>query len=159
MKNQIFREKSIQRVSSPEQLNDYIRVANPGVWMIMIGIVLVLVGICVWGVFGQLDTLLTVGAVTGDDHTVCYVRAEDISRIDADMTVRLGEDEYEIAEIALQPTQVGADFPPYLLHVGGLSEGEWVYAVHLRGAHGTSGGIFTADIVIESIAPVSFLIN
>ncbi len=30
MENQIFRKKSIERVSSPEQLNDYVRVSNPG---------------------------------------------------------------------------------------------------------------------------------
>ena len=33
MQNQLFREKSLEKVSSPEQLNDYIRVSNPGVWI------------------------------------------------------------------------------------------------------------------------------
>lgn len=31
----IFRQKSIERVSSPEQLNDYIRVATPGVRLVL----------------------------------------------------------------------------------------------------------------------------
>ena len=35
MSDQIFRKKSLDRISSPEQLNDYIRVANPGIWMIL----------------------------------------------------------------------------------------------------------------------------
>lgn len=34
MENKLFRQKSIDRVSSPEQLQDYMRVTNPGVWMI-----------------------------------------------------------------------------------------------------------------------------
>ena len=33
MENKLFRQKSIDRVSSPEQLQDYMRVTNPGVWM------------------------------------------------------------------------------------------------------------------------------
>ena len=33
MNREIFREKSLERVESPEQLNDYIRVASPGVWL------------------------------------------------------------------------------------------------------------------------------
>lgn len=37
MSDQIFRKKSLDRISSPEQLNDYIRVANPGIWMILGG--------------------------------------------------------------------------------------------------------------------------
>ena len=35
MSDQIFRKKSLDRISSPEQLNDYIRMANPGIWMIL----------------------------------------------------------------------------------------------------------------------------
>lgn len=32
MERQIFREKSVQQLSSPEELNDYVRSAGPGVW-------------------------------------------------------------------------------------------------------------------------------
>lgn len=32
MNDKIFRKKSVERMSSPEQLNDYIKVTNPGVW-------------------------------------------------------------------------------------------------------------------------------
>ena len=42
MNDQLFRKKSVERVSSPEQLNDYIRVANPSVWMILAAIVMVI---------------------------------------------------------------------------------------------------------------------
>ena len=53
MAHSIFRKTSLDRVSDPEQLNDYIRVTNPGVWMIMCAVILLLAGICVWGVFGE----------------------------------------------------------------------------------------------------------
>ena len=74
MARSIFRKVSMDRVSSPEQLNDYIRVTNPGVWMIMCSVILLLTGIFVWGIFGQLDTKITVGAVTEDNLTVCYIK-------------------------------------------------------------------------------------
>lgn len=48
--NTIFRKKSLDRVSSPEQLNDYIKVATPGMWLILLAIVIFLVGMIVWGV-------------------------------------------------------------------------------------------------------------
>lgn len=41
---QIFRKSSIDRVSSPEQLNDYIRVSNPSVWMILAAVIVLLAG-------------------------------------------------------------------------------------------------------------------
>ena len=45
MKNQLFREKSMERVSSPEQLNDYIRGANPSVWLALAVVGFLLIGI------------------------------------------------------------------------------------------------------------------
>ena len=51
----IFRKKSLERVSSPEQLNDYIRVTTPSVWIVLAALVLLLVGMLVWSVFGKVE--------------------------------------------------------------------------------------------------------
>ena len=64
-------------MSSPEQLNDYIKVTNPGVWMVLEAIVILLVGVCVWGVFGKLETKLSVAAVSGDGQTLLYVKEKN----------------------------------------------------------------------------------
>ena len=45
MKSQLFREKSMERVSSPEQLNDYIRVANPSIWICLAAVIILLKGV------------------------------------------------------------------------------------------------------------------
>ena len=55
MKDSIFRKASLDRVSSPEQLNDYIRVARPSVWMILGAIVALLIGVIVWSIVGRID--------------------------------------------------------------------------------------------------------
>ena len=62
----VFRKKSLDRVNSPEQLNEYIRVANPGVWVILAAVIVLLVGVCVWGVLGHLDTVLPAAAIAKD---------------------------------------------------------------------------------------------
>ena len=51
----IFRQKSIERVSGPEELNDYIRVTTPSVWIVLIAIVALLVGMLVWSIFGRVE--------------------------------------------------------------------------------------------------------
>lgn len=159
MKHQLFREKSLERVSSPEQLNDYIRVTNPSVWIALTSVVFLLIGICVWGVFGKLDTVLAVGAITEGNQTVCYVKESDIEHISPGMKVLVEGEECSIAQIALQPVQTDENFPEYLAHLGEIAEGEWVYAVVLDGTTGADGGIYDAQIIIESIAPMSFVIN
>ena len=54
-KNTIFRKKSIDRVSSPESLNDYIRVTSPSVWIVLIAILVLLTGLLMWSIFGRLE--------------------------------------------------------------------------------------------------------
>ena len=54
MNNSIFRQKSIDRISSPEKLDDYIRVTTPSVWITLAAIVILLVGAIIWGIFGEL---------------------------------------------------------------------------------------------------------
>ena len=51
----IFREKSLERVSSPEALNDYIRVTTPSVWIVLAAVVVLLVGMLAWSVFGRVN--------------------------------------------------------------------------------------------------------
>ena len=66
MNDKIFRKESIERISSPEQLTDYIHVTSPAGWMLLGAIIVLLAGICVWGIFGRLDTALTVAAQSRD---------------------------------------------------------------------------------------------
>jgi uncharacterized membrane protein len=51
----IYRKKSLERAKDPEQLDDYIRVTSPGVWMILAVVILLLVGFLVWGLFGTIE--------------------------------------------------------------------------------------------------------
>ncbi len=52
MNKELFREKNVKRVSSPEQLNDYMRVTSPGIWAIIIAVIMLLAGAVIWGVTG-----------------------------------------------------------------------------------------------------------
>ena len=51
--NGIFRQKSIDKVSSPEKLDDYIRVTTPSVWITLAAILVLLAGAIIWGIFGE----------------------------------------------------------------------------------------------------------
>ena len=49
MNNSVFRKKSLERISSPEQINDYIRVITPGMWILLIVIILLVIAGIAWG--------------------------------------------------------------------------------------------------------------
>ena len=69
MNNGIFRQKSIDKVSSPEKLDDYIRVTTPGVWITITALVILLVGTIVWGTLGE----LTIHNPDGTTETVAPI--------------------------------------------------------------------------------------
>ena len=49
----IFREKSLERVSSPEQLDDYIRVITPSIWLVLVAVVILILGVLAWNTLGE----------------------------------------------------------------------------------------------------------
>lgn len=160
MNDKIFRKKVIDRMSSPEQLNDRIKVTNPGVWMILAAIVILLIGICVWGIFGKLETKLTVAAESHDGQTVLYVKESDISSVKENMSVSVNDDTdntYDILSISQTPVAVTDEIDEYARHTGGLDLGEWVYIVQIDGT--LPDGVYKAQIVTDSVSPLHFVFN
>ena len=43
-------KKALERITAPEQLTDYLRVTNPGIWALLTAIICLLVGLCLCNV-------------------------------------------------------------------------------------------------------------
>lgn len=161
MNTKLFRKSSIDRVNSPEQLNDYIRVANPGVWLILAAIVVLLVGVVIWGVFGTVETTVETGAVVENgDTAICYVSEEDAARIEAGMSVTVDGVEGTVLSVADTPVQVDEAFSDYLLYLTGFARGDFCYTVKLVLFHEIADdGEYAAVLTLDSTHPISFVIH
>ena len=104
-----------------------------------------------------MDTKLSVVAVSQNGTITAYIREADISDVDPDDEVIVGDTVVSIADIKTSPVIVDDSFTDYMLHVGGLQAGEWVYAVTLDGEF--TDGVHSADIVTDSVSPMSFVMN
>ena len=151
----IFREKSMERVSSPEQLNDYIKVTNPGIWLTLAAIIVLLAGFIVWGIVGKLETKVNTVVVSDAEKTICYVKESDIAKIKEGDTVRIGEKEYAVKAVPSEPVSADENFSAYAMHIGNFTAGEWVYAVELNTA--LQNGVYEASVITDSVSPISFL--
>ncbi len=172
MAGNIFREKSMQRVSSPEQLNDYIKVTNPGIWITLGAVMILLIGLIVWGsscrIESRLDSVVLsledIGGLEGlqgtgiNDITFCFVREADISQVSQDDLVMIDGKEYPIELISDEPMTVSPDtFSEYAMHLCNLMEGEWVYPIKIDTK--LPQGTYKATIVTDSVSPIMFLLN
>ncbi len=68
----IFRKKSLERVSGPEELNDYMRVTTPSVWIVLAALVILLAGMLAWSVFGTVERHRENGG-TEKIHPIAYI--------------------------------------------------------------------------------------
>lgn len=157
MDKQLFRKASIDRVSSPEQLNDYVRVSNPGVWMILAAIIALLIGVCVWGIFGKLETKIYTAGICENGVFTCYVKEEKIDLIKSGITVNVNGVSLSVSDISAMPTVMTGETDTYLMYLGGFSEGEWLYEVTADTE--LPNGAYKAEIVTESVSPMSFILN
>ena len=136
----IFRKTSIDRLKSPEQLNEYIRVASPSVWLILGAVVLLLVGVIVWGVFGTIPLTVDTAAEVRGGSAVCYVDAEDAAQLEPGMTANLGTVSGTVTAVGEAPVR--------------LNE----YEVKID-VTGLLDGVYPAEITVGSIHPISFVIQ
>ncbi len=153
----IYREKSLKRVSSPEELDEYIRVTNPGVWLLLIGIVIFLLGICAWGVFGRLETTLDISGKTENGQFTGYVTAENAVKVTTGMKVRSGNAEGVILEISLYPEPAGSLLPAIMLKDLSLTEDTPLFP--LKTDLKLPEGRQDAQLVLEEINPISLLFD
>lgn len=158
MDKNIYRKSQQDKLSSPEELNSYIKVTNPGVWIILISIIVLLIGVCVWGFFGKLETKLSTVCIVNDNATTCYVKDDNIPKISLDKRVYIEDKEYQITSISKDPISVSEEqFNEYALYVGDLTVGEWVYEVDLNA--NLVSGVYKAQIVVDSVSPFYFIFN
>ncbi|SHH18421.1 biotin/lipoyl-binding protein [Desulfosporosinus lacus] len=88
--NSIFRKTALDRISSPEQLNEYIKITNPGVWVVLLGCMALLIAVGFWSVFGSIPDSVQVKGVVFPQNGVTALIPETGGRI-SDVRVKVGD--------------------------------------------------------------------
>ena len=158
MSSTIFREKSLKKIASPEQMNDYIRVSSPSVWMVLTAVIVLLAGVCVWGMFGHLDTAVQTGGVCADGRLTVLAGEEDHDKIKENAVISVDGVEYAVAEITNAPIRVDDQIDPYVVHLAGFTEGDWVYRLYAD-VPGLADGVYAASVITERVRPLDFVLN
>ena len=159
MENQLFRQKSMERISSPEELHDYMRVTSPRLWMILSAIAVLLIGFIVYASTATMENTLPIKVDVeifdtmpeyqedGGEAQITYVSSRlPISWIDTvkpGMTVRLGKEEGKIEWIA---TMEGEDEISLIFDM----QNNYIPL---------QNGTYDAELVLEATTPISFLWN
>lgn len=131
----LFREKTLQRISSPEKLTEYLRVTNPGIWIVLGAIILLLGGLLIWSAIGTLETKADAKIIV-EDH-VAIVVTDGSAKLADGMPLRILSENYYIA--ATDEDDYG--------RVYGITE------VALP------DGSYEGTVVVEQVRPIDFLLE
>ena len=134
-RKQIFRQKNLAQMSSPEELNDILKVVNPSGWVILLSVFLIFAGLFVWCLVGNVERKInsSVEVSNGIAHFVIKDTA-----IKSGMKVIIGDTESLIRD------------------VGQNKNGYYIGAVDVPEM---TDGIYKAKITIEKINPIKLLFN
>jgi len=131
----LFREKTIERISSPEKLTDYLRVTSPGIWAVLGAVIILLGGLFVWASIGTLETKADVKVMVADHKAV--IVADGATVLAEGMPVHIATENCVIAS---------TDSDDYG-RIYGITE------VSLP------DGTYDGTAVIEQIRPIDFLLE
>ena len=132
---QIFRKKSLESISSPEQLTDYLCVTNPGIWAILAAVILLLGGLFAWATVGTLETRASVKVIV-DDHTAQVIPVA-ANRLAEGMPLRVSSEDSFIAS-------TGVDDYGRLYGVAEVQ---------------LPDGTYDGDVVLSQTHPIEFLLT
>ena len=88
----LFRKNSMESLTSPEQLTDYLHVTTPTVWVVMAAIILLLVGMLIWGSTAYIESYAAGTAQVQDGSMLVFFDDAELARnVEAGMSVTVGE--------------------------------------------------------------------
>lgn len=100
MSGSIFRKKSIERLSSPEELNDYLQVTRPSVWAVLISVIVIIAALFVWSFFVSVESYAAGTASVRDGVITMTFDDEKIAeKVETGMSVSVGEANAEIISV------------------------------------------------------------
>lgn len=89
MNETIFRKKSLERIASPDKLDDYLKVSSPSVWIVLAALVLVVAAAGVWCLFGSIPTTASAVGIRSQAGAVCFLSAGEGYSISPGMKVQI----------------------------------------------------------------------
>jgi len=170
MQEQIFSDKAMKKLKTADDLEQYIRLTNPGAWLILGASLALLIGLIVWAFFGTAATTVEARAAVINGEMHCFISSDEYKLIKIGDPAYINHTPWIVSDCSSMPISkeaayelIGSDFLYYELITSNTS-----YQVTLVPAQGNPDsaqtdlyGLKTADVVIHtrSVHPIDLILN
>ncbi len=95
----LFRKKSLDKISEPDQLTDYLRVSKPVVWLLLAAILIALAGLLSWSFIGTVNVTAKGSAVLSNGQAMVMLADNEKYQLKEDMKFTLDGQEETLTRI------------------------------------------------------------
>lgn len=159
----IFRETALQKMSSADDLDRYLKVTNPSAWVLIGAVAVLLVAAVIWGLTATLPIKSSTTGVLKDGQIVCFLPLDENSLATTDSKVTAAGRDTHIVSVNDNPHSqrevaavIGSD---YVVESSGLSQ--WSYKVIVALPDEMSsweeGDDVPVQITTKEVAPLAYL--
>lgn len=152
---EVFRKEALARRASPEHLDDYIVVSNPGVWMVLAAIVAFLAGVGIWGVAGSISDVQGALVRVEGGRALCYIDQRYASDLDAGDKVTVAGVEGSVVSVSPEPVSVGTLTSEEASAIGASSG----WAAQATLSIELPDGTYAGEVTLSSFEPLALLFN
>ena len=90
----------VRRMSSPEQLNDYLKVTSPKIWVLLVAIILLISGLLLWSSFTTIESYATGTArAIGGELVVTFDDPAKAEKVQPGMEMEIGDVRTEVLTV------------------------------------------------------------
>ena len=94
-----------KRITSPDQLNDYLKVTNPKIWVLLAAIALLIIGLLLWSGFTTIESYATGTArAIGGELSITFDDTNKANKIQPGMEMQVGDVHTEVLTVGTNET-------------------------------------------------------
>ena len=103
MNGPIFNKKALARLQTPDDLDRYLKVPNPGIWVTLFALCFLLLGLLLWSLLGSLSHQVMLKGVRRGDTVMCLTDKETAEELRAGDPANIEGVLYDVADVAVWP--------------------------------------------------------
>ena len=159
----IFNKRASERLQTPDDLDRYVRVTTPSVWVALVAVFALIAGMLSWGLFGSVSTDINVtGASAQPGKVICMLDVDTVADVKVGDVAYAGNHETKVADISSLPLsrdETDKLFTSDYL-VDAIMPGEWGYVVTLDVPSDVPVEVpLSVKITTEKVSPISLVLG
>ena len=151
----LFRAKNLERISNPDNLDDYIRVSNPAMWIALVAVLLLLVAAIVWGICGTITESTPSLLIVDDGKAQCYIDETRAAQLQSGDEIVFQDASGMVTSVASAPVPIDQAIEetdePLVAFQKALGDTEWLS--HAAASIDLPDGTYEATVVLKVYAP------